>query len=134
VLQLKIKYPRITRWIKGIIFARLLLNIPDLIIWIISHAHPPVVTVIRYFNSYLYFLFMLSWVLYLATIRKGFYRFIFLGALTLLIAFTLTEIFDLGIEGPVVTIALVIDLCFYLTGLAYRDKQVEKDKIIFQEQ
>jgi O-phosphoseryl-tRNA(Cys) synthetase len=33
-----------------------------------------------------------------------------------------------------VTIALVIDLCFYLTGLAYRDKQVEKDKIIFQEQ
>jgi len=134
VLQLKIKYPRITRWIKGIIFARLLLNIPDLIIWIISHAHPPVVTVISYFNSYLYFLFMLSWVLYLATIRKGFYRFIFLGALTIFIAFTLTEIFDLGIKGPVVTIALVIDLCFYLTGLAYRDKQVEKDKIIFQEQ
>ena len=31
-------------------------------------------------------------------------------------------------------IALVIDMCFYFTGLAYRDRQVEKDKIIFQEQ
>jgi sensor histidine kinase YesM len=135
VSQLKIKYPRITRWIRGIIFARLLFNIPDLIIWIISHAHPPFVTVIRTFNSYLYFLFMLSWVLYLATIRKGFYRFIFLGALTILIAFTLEEFFNVGIKGSsIVTIALVIDLCFYLTGLAYRDKQVEKDKIIFQEQ
>ena len=54
VLELKIKYPRITRWIKGIIFVRLLLNIPDLIFKITTHAHPPVVTVISYFNSYLY--------------------------------------------------------------------------------
>jgi sensor histidine kinase YesM len=32
------------------------------------------------------------------------------------------------------SIAYVIDMCFYFTGLAYRDRQVEKDKIIFQEQ
>jgi LytS/YehU family sensor histidine kinase len=31
-------------------------------------------------------------------------------------------------------IALVVDMCFYFTGLAYRDRQVEKDKIIFQQQ
>jgi LytS/YehU family sensor histidine kinase len=31
-------------------------------------------------------------------------------------------------------IALVVDMCFYFTGLAYRDREVEKDKIIFQQQ
>jgi sensor histidine kinase YesM len=31
-------------------------------------------------------------------------------------------------------IALLLDMGFYFAGLAYRDRQVEKDKIIFQEQ
>ena len=31
-------------------------------------------------------------------------------------------------------IRLVIDLVFYFTGLAHRDRQVEKDKIKFQEE
>jgi LytS/YehU family sensor histidine kinase len=30
-------------------------------------------------------------------------------------------------------IALVIDMCFYFAGLAYRDRQVEKDKVLFEE-
>jgi len=93
---------------------------------------------------------MLSWVLYLATIRRGFYRFIFLGALAILIAFILVlcvHVFKLyyllpawfgddprGIENHFMNVAFVIDMCFYFTGLAYRDRQVEKDKISFQEQ
>jgi len=93
---------------------------------------------------------MLSWVVYLATIRKGFYRFIFLGALTIFTAYTLMfivmffELFYLipawfgddqrGIVYHFMSIALVIDMCFYFTGLAYRDRQVEKDKIKFQEE
>jgi hypothetical protein len=39
-----------------------------------------------------------------------------------------------GSENHFMDIAVVIDMLFYFTGLAYRDKQVEKDKIIFQEQ
>jgi signal transduction histidine kinase len=31
-------------------------------------------------------------------------------------------------------IAYLVDMLFYFTGLAYRDRQVEKDKIVFQEQ
>jgi LytS/YehU family sensor histidine kinase len=93
---------------------------------------------------------MLSWVLYLATIRKGFYRFIFLGALTIFTAFTLLFLvrffglyyllpawFNTDYRGSVnhfMQVALLIDMLFYFTGLAYRDRQVEKDKIIFQEQ
>ena len=92
---------------------------------------------------------MVSWVVYLATIRKGFYRFIFLGALTIFMAFTLyflIQFFNLyyllpawfgadarGSVNHFMQIALVIDMCFYFTGLAYRDRQVEKDKILFQE-
>jgi hypothetical protein len=73
-----------------------------------------------------------------------------LGALTIFTAYTLMFImsfFELHYMLPAwfgddqrgstwhfMQIALVIDMCFYFTGLAYRDKQVEMDKIIFQEQ
>ncbi len=93
---------------------------------------------------------MFSWVWYLATIRKGFYRFIFLGAITIFIAFSLlfiVQFFNLyhllpawatadkrGSVNHFMQIALVIDMCFYFTGLAYRDREVKKDKIIFQQQ
>jgi sensor histidine kinase YesM len=140
VLQLKFKYPRIARFIKWVILTRFLLNIIPLIFWIVSHSNPPIVIVIWTYNFYLYFLFMLSWVLYLATIRKGFYKFIFLGALTMLMAFILLGLiqtfpawFSVD-ENRVMNVAVVIDMCFYFTGLAYRDRQVEKDKVIFQEQ
>jgi signal transduction histidine kinase len=94
--------------------------------------------------------FMLGWIIYLAKIRKGFYRFIFLGALSIFTAYTLeilVEFFNLyhllpawfGTDGRgrvfhFMQIALLIDLIFYFTGLAHRDRQVEKDKIIFQQQ
>ncbi len=150
ILHLKIKFPRITRGIKWLLFSKLLLASISMTLWIVRHHMPPVFFVIWTFNYFLFFLFMLSWVLYLATIRKGFYRFIFLGALTMLMAYTLmlsVQFFNLyyllpawlggdhvGSVNHFMQVALVIDMCFYFTGLAYRDRQVEKDKIIFQEQ
>jgi LytS/YehU family sensor histidine kinase len=82
--------------------------------------------------------------------KKGFYRFIFLGAITILTAFTfyfLIQTFSLyhllpawvggdkrGSVNHFMQIALVIDMCFYFAGLAYRDREVEKDKSLFQQQ
>jgi len=155
IVNLKSKYPRITRIIKWIYYLRMFvqvisptffylrLHIPSILAAIITV--PAIVS-----GYYLYFFFMLSWVLYLATIRRGFYRFIFLGALAILIAFILVlcvHVFKLyyllpawfgddprGMENHFMDVAFVIDMCFYFTGLAYRDRQVEKDKIKFQGQ
>src|SRR5438128_3005160 len=78
-----------------------------------------------------------------------FYRFIFYGALTLLTAFALVYLvrfFTLyhllpawlgadqrGSVNHFMQLALVIDMIFYFTGLAYRDRQVEKDKTDYHE-
>ena len=149
ILQLKIKYPRITLATKWFLFAQLLINFIYTMVWIVS-KHMSVFTAIYPIHQFLLLLVMFSWVWYLATIRKGFYRFIFLGAVTIFTAFTLyflVQFFNLfyllprwidtdkrGSVNHFMQIALVIDMCFYFTGLAYRERQVEKDKIIFQEQ
>lgn len=151
ILQLKSKYPRINRTVKWFLSLQLLVSILYTTAWIVNKQYRPVFYIINPFVQFLILLLMLSWVLYLATIRKGFYRFIFLGALTIFTAFTLlflVRFFHLyyllpawlfntdgrGSANHFMQVALVIDMLFYFTGLAYRDRQVEKEKIIFQEQ
>ncbi len=151
ILQLKIKYPRITRAAKWFLFSQLFVAFICTVEWIVSKQyHYIFYSIINPFVQFLLLLFMLGWVLYLATIRKGFYKFIFLGALTIFTAITLmfvVRFFNLysllptwldrdprGSVNHFMQIALVVDMCFYFTGLAYRDRQMEKDKVIFQEQ
>ncbi len=151
ILQLKIKYPRITRAAKWFLFSQLFVAIICTAEWIVSKRYHYIFYLfINPFMQFLLLLLMLSWVLYLATIRKGFYKFIFLGALTIFTAITLmflVRFFNLyylfpawlardprGSVNHFMQIALVVDMCFYFTGLAYRDREVEKDKIIFQQQ
>jgi sensor histidine kinase YesM len=152
ILQLKIKFPRITSAVKWFLFLQLFIGILFTTAWIINKQYRYIflVTINPIFRLLL-FLLMLIWVWYLATIRKGFYRFIFLGAVTISTAFAVSFVirsFNLYYLLPAwlgagdqrgglnhfIQIALVIDMCFYFAGLAYRDRQVEKDKIIFQEQ
>jgi len=151
ILQLKIKYSRITRAAKWFLFSQLFVAFICTVEWIVSKRyHGIFYLIINPFVQFLLVLFMFSWVWYLATIRKGFYKFIFLGALTIFTAITLmfvVRFFNLyylfpawlardprGSVNHFMQIALVVDMCFYFTGLAYRDREVEKDKIIFQEQ
>jgi signal transduction histidine kinase len=149
VLQLKLKYPRITNVIKWYFFAKFLLYLSVKIEFFTSHNYS-ILDEMTLYDVMLYHVLLLAWVLYIATIRKGFYRFIFLGALTIFLAYTLMFIvafFNLRYFLPVwfgednrstvfhfMAIAYVIDMVFYFTGLAYRDRQVEKDKINFQAQ
>jgi sensor histidine kinase YesM len=149
ILQLRIKYPRITIITKLLLFLQLLIETLYTISWIAQKTTPLYGMIYPYKQSLL-LLMMLSWVLYLWTIRKGFYRYIFLGALTIFIAFTFCVIiqnFNLfhllpawvatdprGSVNHFMQIALVIDMCFYFAGLAYRDRQVLKEKSAFQEQ
>ena len=150
ILQLKIKYPRIALATKWFLFLQFLIAATYTATWI-AHIHNSNFFVVIYpYHQFLLLLVMLSWVVYLATIRKGFYRFIFLGAVTIFTAFTvyfLIQFFNLyyllpawlggdkrGAVNHFMQIALVIDMCFYFTGLAHRDRQVENDKRIFQEQ
>jgi len=147
ILQLKIKYPRITLAAKWLLFSGLLFASIHTISFIVSKEGIYFLYVLKIIYGFLLVLFMLGWVLYLAKIRKGFYRFIFLGALTIFTAFTLDvlmEFFNLYHLLPAwfgerrgfnfMQIALLIDLIFYFTGLAHRDRQVEKEKIAFQQQ
>lgn len=150
ILQLKIKYPRIALVTKWFLFLQLLIASIYTATWI-AHIHKSNFFVVIYpYHQFLLLLVMFSWVWYLATIRKGFYKFIFFGAITIFIAFTLyflVQFFNLyyllpawvatdkrGSVNHFMQIALLLDMCFYFTGLAHRDRQVEKDKIIFQEQ
>jgi hypothetical protein len=150
ILQLKNKYPRITLAAKWLLFSGLFFATLYTIQFAINKQPAFFLNVLWKIYAFLFLLLMLSWVIYLARIRKGFYRFIFLGALTILTAYTLQliirffNLYDLfpswfggdprGRENHFMQIALLIDMCFYFSGLAYRDRQVEKDKIIFQEQ
>lgn len=150
ILQLKSKYPRVARGIKGFYFYVFSFGIVYTTVWIATHKYPPVFSVINSFNLFVLFFLAFSLVGYLATIRKGFYRFIFLGALTMFIAFTLLMLvwfFDLFYLLPdwfgddkvksvnhFMQIAILADMIFYFTGLTHRDRQVEEDKILFQEQ
>ena len=149
ILSLKIKYPRITKALKWYFFLKLLITILYTILWIVKNEIP-IFGWIETYDAMFTLLLTLAWVLYLATIRKGFYRYIFLGALTIFIANLLSfnvrwfELYDqlpVWLKGDPRTVvvkfysvALVIDMIFYFIGLAHRDRQVEKDKIMFQEQ
>ena len=150
ILQLRIKYPRITLAAKWFLFSGLLIVTIHMVSFIVSKEGVYFLYVLKIIFGFIGVLFMLGWVIYLATIRKGFYRFIFMGALTIFTAFTLevlVEFFNLYHLLPAwfgddprgrlfhfTQIALLIDLIFYFTGLAHRDRQVEKDKIKFQEE
>ena len=159
ILQLKTKYPGITRIIKWYLFAKLLLYITNTTLWLaITNSIPLDVSLktassfkwIETYDAFFYLILMAFWVVYLARMRKGFYRFIFLGALTIFIAYALifaVRFFHLGYllpawfggeerasSGHLMQIALVIDMLFYFTGLAHRERQVERDKIKFQEE
>jgi sensor histidine kinase YesM len=149
ILHLKIRYPRITKAIKWYFLIHFLLSTTITIVFF-KRLYFQRLMDIDVYDHFLLLLLLLSWVVYLSTIRKGFYRFIFLGALTILIAYTMqfaVAFFNLYHLLPAwfntdsrastwrfMTVALVLDMCFYFTGLAYRDRQVEKDKSLFQEQ
>jgi sensor histidine kinase YesM len=150
ILELKIKFPGITRATILFLFSQLLVAIIYTVHWIVSKQYHSHLLVINTVVQFLILLIMVAWIFYLSTIRKGFYRFIFFGALTITIAFTLQFIvrfFNLyyllpawlgadqrGSVNHFMQLALVIDMCFYFTGLAHRDRQVEKEKRLFHEQ
>jgi sensor histidine kinase YesM len=150
ILQLKIKYPRIALAAKGFLFAQLLSAVLMTAVWILNKRYIDIFVVIYPYHQFLFLLIMFAWVWYMATMREGFYRFIFFGALTIFIAFTfyfLVQFFNLyyllpewlgadkrGSVNHFMQLALLLDMCFYFTALAYRDQQVEKDKILFEEQ
>jgi len=150
ILQIKIRFPRITIAIKWFLYFQLLFASLYTIDWLAGKRYHSIFWNLIPYSQFLLVLFMFSWVWFLGRIRTGFYRFIFLGALTIFTvsAFQfLARLFDLyyllppwlggdwrGVGNHFMQIALVIDLCFYFAGLAYRDKQVEKDKFLFQEQ
>ncbi|MEJ7768873.1 MAG: histidine kinase [Chitinophagaceae bacterium] len=150
ILQLKIKYPRITISIKGLLYLQLLLAVLYTVDWTTGTRFHPAFWGINTFFQLVLLSLMLGWVLYLAKIRKGFYRFIFLGALTIFLASTVAfsvRYFKLyyllpvwfgadqrGSVNHLMQIALVIDMLFYFTGLSFRDRKVQTDKTIFQEQ
>ena len=62
-------------------FFQLLIAVLYTATWIANIQYTTFFVVIYPYHQFLLLLVMLSWVLYLATIRKGFYRFIFLGAI-----------------------------------------------------
>ncbi len=150
ILQIRNKFPRINVGIKWFLFLQFLLAVLYTVDWITGMHYHPQFWSINTFVQFLLVLFMFGWVCYLATIRKQFYRFIFLGAFTIFIAsallflvrffnvyYLLPAWFGADQRGNVnhfMQIALVIDMIFYFTGLAHRDRQVQKDKAIFQEQ
>ena len=140
ILQLKINYPRVTRVIKGYFVVKFLLAITDTTITNVAHKGS-IFNQLEVYDGFFFLLLMIGWVVYLATIRKGFYRFIFLGALTIFIAYSIIfaiRFFNLNFlpawfgddqraSGQhLFEIALVVDMCFYFTGLAYRDRQQER--------
>jgi sensor histidine kinase YesM len=148
ILQLQIKYPRVALATKFLLFSGLLFASTYTIQFIASKEPMAFLYVINIIYAFLLLLMFFSWVWYLATIRKGFYKFIFLGALTIFTAYTIVIIirffnlyhlfpdwFGADQKGTnyFMQIALVIDMCFYFAGLAYRDRQVEKDKVLFEE-
>ena len=149
ILQLRNKYPRVTIALKLYLYLQLIIAVSFTAVWI-AHIPNRFFTTIYPYHQFLLLLVMCTWVAYLATIRKGFYRYIFWGALTIFIAFTvyfLVQLFDLynllpawlgedrrGSVNHFMQMALVIDMCFYFAGLAYRDRQVENDRSVFQQQ
>jgi class 3 adenylate cyclase len=148
ILSLKTKFPRITRIIRYYFLFRVLISVSYTLSWIFHTGS--IMAWIETYDAMFSTLLAVAWVVYMARIRKGFYQYIFFGALTVLIANILSFIirwFELYYLLPVwlaedprtvvvkfYSIALVIDMAFYFTGLAHRDRQVEKDKIMFQEQ
>src|SRR4030095_8992581 len=142
ILQFKIKYPRITRIIKWYFFAKFMLSLITRIIYFTSRSDITLLIYATMADVILFHLLLLSWVVYLATIRKGFYRFIFLGTLTIFLGYSfmdtiaffglhhlLPEWFGGDPRASVfhfTAIAFFLDMVFYFTGLAYRDKEVER--------
>ena len=142
ILQLKIKYPRITRIIKWYFFAKFMLYLIAKIIFFTSRTDITTLIYTTMFDVILFHLLLLGWVVYLATIRKGFYRFIFLGTLTIFLGYSLMDtIAFFGLHHLLpkwfgddsrasvfhfTAIAFFIDMLFYFTGLAHRDKEVER--------
>ena len=149
ILQLKKKHHRVDLATRVVLYAQLFISTLFTAFWI-AHANPNWYVKIYFYQQFLLLLMFYSWAIYLATIRKGFYKYIFLGALTISLAFTLhfiIQFFELyyllpawlrrdnrGGVNHFIQFALVIDMCFYFAGLAFRDLQVEKDKNIFQKQ
>ena len=149
ILQLKKKYPRVDLATKFFLYAQLFVSTLFTAFWI-AHVDPNWYKKIYFYQQFLLLLMFYSWAIYLSTIRKGFYKYIFFGALTISLGFTfhfLVQFFELyyllpswlgedkrGSVNHFIQLALVIDMCFYFAGLAFRDLQVEKDKNIFQKQ
>jgi signal transduction histidine kinase len=150
ILQLKSKFPRITRILKWYLFLKLLLYLILAAQYVISHGYSEFLNTLMMYDHFIFHSLLLIWVIYLATIRKGFYRFIFWGGVTIVLAYTVMfvvayfELFSLlpswfqgdarGMLFRFMSLGLVIDMIFYFTALAYRDRQVERDKLVFQEQ
>jgi len=148
ILSLKTKYPRFTRAIKWYFSLRVLITVSYTLSWIF-HIDS-ILGWIETYDAMFSIILTVAWVLYMAKIRKGFYQYIFFGAVTVLTANIISFLirwFELYYLLPVwlaedprtvvvklYSIALVIDMIFYFTGLAHRDRQVEKDKIMFQDQ
>jgi sensor histidine kinase YesM len=149
ILQLRSKYPRVTLVILWFFLLKFLLVVCRTVLFY-TRTHVDLFDWLDIAGAFLIMLLMLIWVVYMATIRKGFYRFIFGGAITVFTSFTfvfIVRFFQLqhllpawfgndqrGNPQHLLQIGLVIDMIFYFTGLAYRDRQVEKDKILYQEQ
>ncbi len=150
ILQLKHLYPKVSVAIKFFLFFQLSIVVLQTAAWTFKNELMFIFEAIYPYHQALFLLVLLSWVIYLYTIRRGFYRFIFFGAVTVFIAFTLyflIQFFNLyyllpawaggdkrGSVNHFMQFALFVDLMFYFTALAHRDREVKNDKLLFQQQ
>jgi sensor histidine kinase YesM len=150
ILQLKSRNSRATLIVKGFLYLQLLIAALYTLAWVAGKQYRAIFHPINTSVKALLLILVLLWTAYLATIRKGFYQYIFLGALTISFAFTImffVQFFKMYHLLPswfgddprssvyhFMQIALVVDMCFYFIGLAHRDREIEKDKIHFQAQ
>jgi sensor histidine kinase YesM len=150
ILQLKSRNSRAAFIVNGFLYLQLLIAALYTLAWVAGKQYRAIFYPINTSVQSLLLILMLLWTAYLATIRKGFYRYIFLGALTISFAFAImfsVKFFKMYHLLPAwfgddprssvyhfMQIALVVDMCFYFIGLAHRDREIEKDKIHFQAQ
>ena len=145
ILELKAKYPKITIVAKWYFVVKILLVLIITLNWYLNQKPSWDLYTAEIIDASVFLLLTVGWVVYLATIRKGFFRFIFWGALIICLTNALMFIiryfrlyhllpawFGADPRASVqhfYQVALVIDMLFYFAGLAYRDREVEKQVV-----
>jgi sensor histidine kinase YesM len=142
VLQLKETHPKMARIIRWLLISRVLVTLIFILFWVFWWS------IMVYHVAFI--AIMAGCSLFLLKRNKGFYRYILVGNITIvtaLIAVFVIRFLDVhdilpnwfsadrrGAPFHIMQVALFVDMVFYFAGLAFRDKQMEKDKLSFQQQ